>query len=139
MKNLLCLCAVVLLFSNTSYSQNPVSDCQYAYTVSVADKKDAPSNSDIFADVTWDFSGVTAASQQIKIEVLPIRDCFNEIAGVSFRELQTIVIDDSNKSGVQSLSHLQMNTKCFKWRVLISATDCNVVSEWEYYSFVGKK
>ena len=123
------------MISQFIYSQEN-TNCNANYKAEITEYKKENTYSDKFAIVNWDFSEVKHAS--IKIEIVPISDCFNKEKAVAY--IDTIFLNIGNAengiTGSKILSHLEMMSKCFKWRVIITKKDCEKISDWQYHYFI---
>ena len=123
-----------LLLSLWANAQEKISLCGNDYPFSI---KNVNVNSDLIAKLEWDLTNAPN-SNDFEIEVMPIRDCYNAIDGVLFREKITIKIglDNVQKKDSKDLSVKTLSVKCFKWRIRSTSQNCSDASPWKYYSFL---
>jgi hypothetical protein len=128
---------VLSAFLSNAQEQN--SNCDFNYQINIS-----PTKSDLLeslqeAQMNWDFSKVKLNKDSvITIEVLPIFDCFNGQNASDFKEIIIIKSSDSKfkSKGGYLFKHLDLMSKCFKWRVIIKSSNCEEISDWKYYSFL---
>lgn len=123
------------MISQFIYSQENI-DCNANYKAEIAEYTKEDVYSDKFAIVNWDFSEVKDAS--IKIEIVPILDCFHKEKAVTYKDTFILNIGNAENgiAGSKILSHLEMMSKCFKWRVIVNKTNCEKISDWQYHNFI---
>ncbi|MBD3724918.1 MAG: hypothetical protein IE891_09125 [Flavobacteriaceae bacterium] len=134
-KNLLLL---LLLFSSLSFSQAKSSNCNFNFDLTAKVSKDNLSNpKQAFVELTWDFSKIDLSKHEIKIEIVPILDCFNSLDA---SKLKDVIIIDINSieykvHDSKKFMHLDLMAKCFKYRIVITSKSCNEITPWEFCSF----
>ncbi len=123
------------MISQFIYSQEN-TNCNVNYKAEIVECPKETTNAEKYAIVNWDFSEVVDAS--IKIEIVPILDCFNKDNAVSYKDaiFLNIVIDENGIIGSKKLIHVEMMSKCFKWRVIVTKTNCEKISNWQYHYFI---
>lgn len=136
MKKILLIFAVMSLI--TANGQKIEKKNIYDYKLNFVKSPTVISNNDFLARAEWDFSKLDLGNSTIKIEVISIKDCYNNDNATRFKDEISILIDGkSNKiQGFKDFSHLSLMTKCFKWRVVINGKKGNEVSDWNFYSFI---
>lgn len=129
----------ILLFSQFMKAQSVASTCEYVYKAEAIACPDETPNSEKNATLNWDFS--TIKKGIIKIEILPIYDCYKSSNAQFFKDKITLNIDGSENKlvGTKVFKHLEMMTKCFKWRVVINADGCEKISDWQFHSFIKNR
>lgn len=132
MKKLL-LFLPVLLVCLTGFSQESDGLCNMDYQF-VLKETNTRTDSDIYATFQWDFSAISAASPEAKIEIVPIMDCWNKAAGTQTKDPFFYEIKETK--GGFDVYHLKMMAKCFKWRLILKAGSCSETSVWNYHSFL---
>ena len=129
---------VFLLFmiSHFIYSQENI-DCNVNYKTDIVECPKETTNAEKYVIVNWDFSEVKDAS--IKIEIVPILDCFNKEKAVAYKDVIFLNIgnDENGITGSKKLIHTEMMSKCFKWRVIVTKTNCEKISDWQYHYFIS--
>jgi len=89
------------------------------------------------AKISWDFSSSNLKGKQVSIEVVTIYDCFNGEKASDFKEHITVLNKDNFKiKGSYELIHLELMSKCIKWRVIVQGVNGKQVSDWSYFSFL---
>ena len=138
MKNNWLNIVFILVFSQFVIAQSDNS-CVLNYKAELTASPIEARNSEKYAVLDWDFSSIKDAA--IKIEVLPINDCFKKEKALSFKNVIILNIDNKENKlvGSKKLMHLEMLSKCFKWRVFITKGNCQKVSDWQYHSFINNK
>ncbi|GLB49923.1 hypothetical protein [Neptunitalea lumnitzerae] len=124
----------VLFFCIQGFSQKSNDGCTFDYNLEVTKRDDFMTTRDLTATFKWDFTKLNWEASDVKIEVIPIKDCMNEIQGTEFKDGFRIVLKEA--TGSQELSHRAMGTKCFKWRLVVSSEGCEKTYSWTYFSFV---
>ena len=126
----------VFMISQFIYSQENV-DCNANYKAEIVECPKETTNAEKYAIVNWDFSEVKDAS--IKIEIVPILDCFNKDKAISYKDVVFLNIgsDENGIVGSKKLIHTEMMSKCFKWRVIVTKTNCEKISDWQYHYFIS--
>ena len=134
MKVKVLLALLLFITSININAQEKNSDCNFEYAVEV--KMDE--NSIYSAVFNWDISKIKDLATEITIEILPIKDCFNEEKATRFRETFLIDLKSNELSGKKLVETnlKQLASKCFNWRVIIKSDDCVEKSDWNYYSFL---
>lgn len=134
------LLLLFLITSSVSFSQDNQNDCSFDYKIELKGKEanDNISNpKEAFVTFDWDFTTLNLVNDKVTIEIVPILDCFNGEGANSFRDSVFINIseDELDKKGKKIFKHLDLKIKCFKYRVLISNSNCKETSDWKYYSY----
>ncbi|EMY3477147.1 hypothetical protein AAIP31_000335 [Flavobacterium psychrophilum] len=126
----------IFMISQFIYSQEN-TNCNVKYKTEVTEYTKQDVYTDKFALVNWDFSDVKEAA--IKIEIVPILDCFNKEKAIEYKDPFFISIGNTENgvTGSKVLIHTEMMSKCFKWRVIITKTNCEKTSDWQYYYFIS--
>jgi hypothetical protein len=124
------------IINNTVLAQenNP---CEFIYDISTKKCSSDVSNKDKFVSFDWDFSKIDFSKNKVEVEIIPILDCFNAINALNLKEVYYL-IDGNNKfssKGSYTLRHIDLAAKCFKWRVKITYSSCEFISDWNFYSF----
>ena len=136
MKKILLL-SVILLFQ-FSFSQSKLDvNSPILKVVKVEKIEDAKYDYINNAQVLWDFTSVDLKGKQVSIEVVTIYDCFNGENASDFKSQFSVLNKDNFKvKGSYQLIHLDLMTKCFKWRVVVKDNKGQQVSDWSYFSFL---
>ena len=126
----------VFMISQFIYSQENI-DCIVNYKAEIVECPKETTNAEKYAIVNWDFSEVKDAT--IKIEIIPILDCFNKEKAVAYKDVFFLNIgnDENGITGSKKLIHVEMMSKCFKWRVIFTKTNCEKISDWQYHYFIS--
>jgi hypothetical protein len=124
------------MISQFIYSQENI-DCNVNYKAEIVECPKETTNAEKYATVNWDFSEVKDAS--IKIEIVPILDCFNKEKAVAYKDAIFLNIGNAENGiiGSKKLIHVEMMSKCFKWRVIVTKTNCEKISDWQYHYFIS--
>lgn len=136
MKKILLL-SVILLFQ-FSFSQSKLDvNSPILKVVKVEKIEDAKYDYINNAQVLWDFTSVDLKGKQVSIEVVTIYDCFNKENASDFKSQFSVLNKDNFKvKGSHQLIHLDLMSKCFKWRVVVKEAKGEQVSDWSYFSFL---
>jgi hypothetical protein len=133
MKKIILIVAFIAQFT---YSQD-IKNCKFDYTIVVSEilNKENPKNK--LVNISYDFSKVKSKEAIITIEIVPILDCFNELEAKQLKEIIVISSKEENfkKKNSIILEHLKINSKCFKYRVILKS-NCEEKSSWQYYTFI---
>ena len=129
---------VILLIFNFSFSQTNSSNCKFDYTIEFERCPESTSNHDLYAIAKWDFSKIDLKNTEVRIEIESFKDCFNGENSSDLRNKSTLNIDnvENQMNSTKTLKHIEMMSKCFKWRVVIKTDDCDYKSNWNFYSFL---
>lgn len=131
----LLLVLSVLCFVNFAHAQEVRRNCNSEYAFELTSSDEFASNRDKFVTFSWNLSNTKDyKSGNVKIEIVPILDCWEELEGSRFRDLITLPLKEVK--GSMKVSHVKMRAKCFKWRIVFNATSCKETTDWEYYSFI---
>lgn len=124
-------------FVSLGYSQHKIeNDSPFLKSIKVEKLNDLKFNFVQNASFSWDFSTIDISKSKLTIEVVTIYDCFNGEQASDFKEQFSIVSPENfTLKGSKQLNHLELMTKCFKWR-LVDRGDDPKVSEWFYFSFL---
>lgn len=133
-----CFLLLLLLFSFSSFSQVKSSNCNFEFDLITKGSKDNLANpKQASVELAWDFSKIDISKHIIKIEIVPILDCFNSLDGTNLKDV--LVIDINSKeykvNDSKKFMHLDLMAKCFKYRVIIRSNSCNEITPWEFYSY----
>lgn len=134
------LLLLFLIFSSISFSQNNQNDCSFDYKLELKGKEandNLSSPKEAFVTFNWDFSTLNFDSEKVTIEIVPVLDCFNEDKATLFTDSFFIKSSDEDfqTKGQKQIKHLELKAKCFRYRVIISNSDCKETSDWKYYSY----
>ena len=92
--------------------------------------------SDLIAKINWDFNEALKSSKSIVVEVVPIIDCYKSEDATDFKKNILYTINSQNAKSTVEVSHLNLMTKCFKFRVILKTASCEKTTDWTYYNFV---
>lgn len=128
-----------LFISFITFAQNnTISNCNYNYkleTINPVMHKKIAMVEEI--QLSWDFSKISTKNVLIKVEIVPILDCFNTLNASNLKDsilISSLEATFSNKS-FYKLSHTELQSKCFKYRVIFESDSCKQISDWQFYSF----
>jgi hypothetical protein len=76
------------------------------------------------------------SAKSITVEIIPINDCYLKEQATDFKKSILYTINKQNVKSVTKLALLDLNSKCFKYRVSVVASNCEKTTEWNYYNFV---
>ena len=132
MRKLLLVLPLLLCFVQ-GFAQSSKGLCDLNYSLRL-EKNEDYANKKLTADFSWDFSTVEFNTGDVKLEIVPIRDCWKEIQAKKMRDPFFVTVD--RKKGAATVEHTAMMAKCFKWRLIVKTDSCNSFSEWNYFSFI---
>lgn len=130
---LLMLFILAVPSSITAQEISKVCNLNYKLAV-VADKKTA--SNEFIALMNWDFTEAMKSAKSITVEIVPINDCYLKEQATDFKKSILYTINKQNVKSVTKLALLDLNSKCFKYRVSVVASNCEKTTEWNYYNFV---
>lgn len=138
---------ILLLFAFISFAivnaQDKGKDCEFNFKVSSNMILEDEVRSIYKAEIQWDFSKLNLKNTTCVIEIIPIKDCVNELNAIKFKDSIVVSSKDENFAvkGTKSLNHIDLMSKCFKWRVVITneKTSCVETTDWKYSSFLSQK
>ncbi|WP_310555484.1 hypothetical protein [Flavobacterium sp.] len=138
MKKIYIKLVLILLFSQGIKAQT-TSNCEFVYKLETIASPDETSNADKFVTLNWDFTQVGSKNKNIKIEIIPILDCYKNENAKHYKETLFLTIDGKLNTikGSKVFKHIEMMSKCFKYRTLITSNSCEKSSDWNYYSFIN--
>lgn len=141
MKKILLLFAFI--FFAYVNAQDKGKDCKFNYKVSSEMVLEDEVRSIYKAEIHWDFSKLNLKNTTCVIEILPIKDCVNELNAIKFKDPILVSSKDEKfiVKGSKSLNHMDLMSKCFKWRVVITdeKNSCVETTDWKYSSFLSQK
>ena len=120
-------------------AQNAVNPCNFEYSVELIGCDENVSNSEKFATFKWDFTNPVLNDATMKIEVVPILDCWEELNAKQLRETISIAVEQSGRKGNAQVKMMPIQAKCFKWRTVITKQQCTSESDWKYHAFIPKR
>lgn len=127
---------LLLLFSFSAFSQVKSSNCNFEFDVitkgndiNLVNPKEAS------VELSWDFSKIDLSKHKIKIEIIPILDCFNSLDGSNLKDVININLNEYKVNDSIKIKHLDLMAKCFKYRVIITSNNCNEITPWKFYSY----
>jgi hypothetical protein len=141
MKRITIICFVMCL-SNVVFSQNAKQNkfTLESYKIQLVDCSLATPYIDTFADFKWDTSLVSIDTelQKILIEIVPIMDCFNNLEAKDLKKTLFVDIKDLTKQNIKlhKVTHKDMLSKCFKWRVRFVGKNETLKTSWNYHLFI---
>lgn len=127
---------MLLIFAvpNSITAQDAANACNLNYKISV--KQDIKATNDYVAIMDWDFTTALKTTKSITIEVTPINDCYKKEEATDFKKSIFYTITQSNVKAFKQLALLDLNSKCFRWRVKLITATCEKNTDWTYYNFV---
>lgn len=128
----------IFIFCQMGFSQTKL-DANSSIYKGVKFEKVDDANLDyiVNAKLLWDFSKINLNGKQVSIEVATIYDCYNEEKASDFKSQFTVLNKENFKiKGSYELIHLELMSKCIKWRVIVQGANGKQVSDWSYFSFL---
>ncbi|WP_339888134.1 hypothetical protein [uncultured Flavobacterium sp.] len=128
------LLALLLFITSISIkAQETKSSCDFEYSIDI--KSTENKGSAIF---NWDISKNKDKTIEVIVEIVPIKDCYNNEKATRYREtvffnLKSIELIDKNSIETNTD---KLRSKCFKWRVVIKSDVCTKKYDWNYYSLL---
>ncbi|NMH26682.1 hypothetical protein [Flavobacterium silvaticum] len=121
-----------LCFGQTS---NP---CNLQYKIKAINGDEA-SNARRSVKLDWDFTAALASGASVKIEIVPVKDCWETDNATQFRETAFYPITQENAVSSASYTIANFRTKCFKWRVVLDVATCHEESAWTFQSIIPNR
>lgn len=128
----------ILLVAFSSHSQEKLDNNSiYVKAVKVEKIPEVKVESINNAKISWDFSSVDLQGKQVSIEVISIYDCFNGESATDFKSQFSILSKDNfSVKGSHQLDHLELEAKCFKFRIIVKESNKEQASDWSYFMFL---
>ena len=127
----------------TLKAQEGNKDCKFEFKVSLEKEIENEVKSIYKAQILWDFSKLDLKDVICIVEIVPIKDCVNELEAIKLKPSILISSKDANFSvkGSKYINHLELMSKCIKWRVVITdaKASCFEVTDWKYSSFLSQQ
>lgn len=128
---------ICLSLSVVSRSQGR-SDCHNEFTTSaVAGNEEAVFTRSV--TITYDFSSVSGKNAKISLEVVPVKDCWNEAGSKRFGEAKIFELEETAFKGSRQLTHGALKAKCFKWRFVIDRPGCREETPWTFQALIPNR
>lgn len=128
----------LILFFNTVSSQLLTDkDKDFLNAIKVTKTVDSDLKMLFQATLSWDFESLNKESKKPSIEIVSLYDCFHEINGNQIAKTQFLANEPNQAKGSVTFKHLEMKTKCFKWRLVITENNEVKTSEWFFFSFLN--
>lgn len=127
----------LFLLTFFAFSQE-IKGCKFDYKLNLISGGDNEINlTEAFVSLDWDFSKIKEKNASISIEIVPILDCFKDENAILFKDEILIKIDSKDflKKDKKTLKHIDLMSKCFKYRVVINSNNCKEISDWKFYSY----
>lgn len=141
MKRILILLAFISFL--TVKAQEKMVNCKFDYKVFSENQIEDEIKSIYKSQLYWDFSKIELKNITCVIEIVPIKDCINQLDAIKIKPSILISSQDAifSAKGNKSFNHLELMSKCFKWRVVItdSMLSCVETSDWKYVSFLSQQ
>ncbi|AWM12613.1 hypothetical protein DI487_01160 [Flavobacterium sediminis] len=121
----------------SGFSQSKTNKCKFNFSFEVLNSKENMSPKDEYVSLNWDFSKLNLKKDLVEIEIVPILDCFNGLDATDLRDVVTIKSTDKDFKSTEErkIRHLELMSKCFKYRLIVRNNNCSETSEWKYFSF----
>jgi len=132
---------IAFIFFGVVNAQGVSKECEFSYKTYSRNSIEDQSRNIYKSVLIWDFSKL-GKSVDCKIEIVPIRDCFNHENAVKFKE--TVILSSKDKNfklkDTKEFGISSYMTKCFKWRIILvdTKTSCEKITDWRFVSFLNK-
>lgn len=132
------LLLLILFLSFSAFSQEKTSNCKFEFDLKLKGNEDNLANpKEASVDLNWDFSKLNLKKAKVSIELVPVLDCHKKDNASNLKD--TIYIEVNSKEfkrkDTKKIKHLDLMAKCFKYRVVITSSDCNYTTDWKFYSY----
>lgn len=131
---------VILLIFNFGFAQNKTNFSLDNFKINLTESPLSTQYIDTYANVEWDTALVNkdTSLSKIYLEIVPIMDCFNNLDA---KDLKTTIFVDlktesKNKLSNYRITHKELASKCFKWRVRFVGKQGNQMTSWNYHLFI---
>lgn len=131
---------VVLLICNFSFSQTKTNFTLESFKINLTESPASTSYIDTYANLKWDAGLINKETSLSKIylEIVPIMDCWNNVNATDLKK--TIFIDLKSESvkkvNNHMITHKNLASKCFKWRIRFVGKQGNQMTSWNYHLFI---
>ncbi|WP_264559142.1 hypothetical protein [Flavobacterium sp. N2270] len=131
---------VVLLICNFSFSQTKTNFTLENFKINLTESPASTSYIDTYANLKWDagLMNKETSLSKIYLEIVPIMDCWNNVNATDLKK--TIFIDLKNESvkkvNNHMITHKNLASKCFKWRIRFVGKQGNQMTSWNYHLFI---
>ena len=126
-----------------SMAQDKNQNCKFDFKVYTENQIEDEMRSIYKTEIKWNFSKLDLKNTTCVIEIVPMKDCMNGLDAIKLKPSVIISSTDKNFSakGSKFINHLELMTKCFKWRVIVTNTknSCTETTEWKYSSFLSQQ
>lgn len=126
---------LILIIPVFVVAQKSSNNCEFNFEIAAVSANKIGA-SDLIAEINWDFNEILKTSKSIVVEVVPIIDCFKKEDASDFKKTILYKINSQNAKSTVEISHLNLMTKCFKFRVILKTVSCEKTTDWTYYNFV---
>jgi hypothetical protein len=140
MKKIYFKILVILLICNFSYAQTKTKFTLESFKINLIESSVSTAYLDTYANIKWDANLVNKDSSLSKIylEIVPIMDCFN---GLDAKDLKKTIFVDLKSESVKNssnymITHKNLLSKCFKWRVRFIGKSESQITTWNYHLFI---
>jgi hypothetical protein len=131
--------AFLLLF-NFGFAQTKTNFSLESFKINLTESPLSTEYIDTYANVKWDIDLVNkdTSLSKIYLEIVPIMDCFNNF---NAKDLKTTIfldlkIESKKKLSNHMITHKELASKCFKWRVRFVGKQGNQMTSWNYHLFI---
>jgi hypothetical protein len=131
---------IFLIICNFSFSQNKANFTLENFKIKLIESPVSSSYIDTYAEIKWDSNLVnkTTTLMKLYLEIVPIMDCWNNVEAKDLKT--TIFVELKSKSAINidnyMITHKDLFSKCFKWRVRFEGTQGNQFTSWDYHLFI---
>lgn len=131
---------IILIICNFGFAQNKAKFTLESFKINLTESPVSTSYIDTYANIKWDNNLVNknTSLNKIYLEIVPIMDCWNKIDAKDLKT--TIFIELKGKSAKKisnyMITHKDLLSKCFKWRVRFEGKQGNQMTSWNYHLFI---
>jgi hypothetical protein len=131
---------MLLVLCNFSYAQTKSKFTLDSFKINLTESSTSTSYLETYANLKWNSNLVNkdTSLNKIYLEIVPIMDCWNNVNAKDLKK--TIFVDLKNESAKKlnnyMITHKNLASKCFKWRIRFVSNKGNQMTDWNYHLFI---
>lgn len=140
MKKIYFKLLLILLVCNFSYAQTKTNFTLENFKINLIESSASTPYVDTYANIKWDSNLVNKNTSlgKIYLEIVPIMDCFNSLDAKDFKKTIFVELKSESAKKVNNhmITHVNLGSKCFKWRIRFVGKQGNQMTTWNYHLFI---
>lgn len=140
MKKIYIKLLIILLICNFTYSQTKTKFTLESFKINLTESSASAAYIDTYANIKWDSNLVNndISLNKIYLEIVPIMDCFNSLDAKDLKKTIFVELksESAKKIGNHMITHKNLLSKCFKWRIRFVGKQGNQMTSWNYHLFI---